>query len=107
MQQRDRTGYTTTSGGPPAVRGPNEKERSGAWSLLMVIPMALCCGGPAIFVALAAAGAAVRWGLGVGLIVLLGAGAALVLRHRRRACCPPGTEMGTDGRSTLRKGTGL
>jgi hypothetical protein len=59
---------------------------------LVLLPV-LCCGGPAIFVALASVGAATLGTVGGvigGLLVVVAA--VLWIRRRRRgdaACCPP------------------
>ena len=74
----------------PRGQAPAEKKGPGAALLLLVLPV-LCCGGPAIFVALAAASAATLGAVG-GIIgaFLLAVALGLFLRHRRRAaCCAP------------------
>jgi hypothetical protein len=58
--------------------------------LLFALPL-LCCGGPALFAALAAASAATLGAAGgiVG-VVLLAVATGLVVRHRSRGrCCAP------------------
>ena len=78
------------AGAGPGTRAPAERKGPGASVLLLVLPV-LCCGGPAIFAALAAASAAILGVVGgaigaVLLLVVLG----LYLRHRRHgACCVP------------------
>ncbi|MDA8360175.1 MAG: hypothetical protein M0Z95_28625 [Actinomycetota bacterium] len=64
-----------------------EKRGPGATLLLLVLPV-LCCGGPAIFAALAAASAATL-GLVGGIIgtILLAVAIGLFVRRRRRAVC--------------------
>ena len=74
----------------PRAQAPAEKKGPGAALLLLVLPV-LCCGGPAIFAALAAASAATLGMVG-GVIgaVLLAVALGLFVRHRRRgACCAP------------------
>ena len=74
----------------PRAQAPAEKKGPGAALLLLVLPV-LCCGGPAIFAALAAASAATLGAVG-GIIgaVLLAVAIGLFVRHRRRAaCCAP------------------
>ena len=74
----------------PRTQAPAEKKGPGAALLLLVLPV-LCCGGPAIFAALAAASAATLGAVG-GVIggVLLAVAVGLFVRHRRRAaCCAP------------------
>ncbi len=74
----------------PRAQAPAEKKGPGAALLLLVFPV-LCCGGPAIFAALAAASVATLGVLG-GIIgaVLLAVALGLFVRHRRRAaCCAP------------------
>jgi hypothetical protein len=69
---------------------PAEKRGPGAALLLLALPV-LCCGGPAIFAALAAASAATLGVVGgVFGAVLLPIALGLWVRHRRRAaCCAP------------------
>jgi len=70
-----------------------EKKGPGAVLLLLVLPV-LCCGGPAIVAALAAASVATL-GLVGGIVgaVLLAVAIGLFVRHRRRgACCIPAQE---------------
>ena len=69
---------------PPA---PAEKHGPGAALLLLLLPVA-CCGGPAIFAALAATSAATL-GVAGGIIgaVLLAVAIGLFVRHRRSASC--------------------
>lgn len=74
--------------GAPA---PGERKGPGVALLLLLLPV-LCCGGPAIFAALAAASAATLGA--VGAVVgagFLALGLGVVLRHRRHAlsCCTP------------------
>lgn len=74
----------------PRMQTHAEKKGPGAALLLLVLPI-LCCGGPAIFAALAAASAATLGVVG-GVIsaVLLAVALGLFVRHRRRtACCAP------------------
>jgi hypothetical protein len=74
----------------PRTRASAENKGSGAALLLLALPV-LCCGGPAIFAALAAASAATLGVVG-GIIgaVLLAVALGLFLRHRGRAtCCAP------------------
>ena len=80
------------AGAGPGARAPEER-KGGAALFLLAIPMVLCCGGPLIFAALAAASAATLGVVG-GVIgaVLLAVGLGLFVRHCRRAaaCCAPG-----------------
>ena len=74
----------------PRTQAPAEKKGPGATLLLLALPV-LCCGGPAIFAALAAASAATLGVVG-GIIgaILLAVALGLFMRHRRRgACCVP------------------
>ena len=71
-------------------QAPAEKKGPGVALLLLVLPV-LCCGGPVIFGALAAASAATLGVVG-GIIgaILLAVALGLFMRHRRRAaCCAP------------------
>ena len=74
----------------PRTQALAEKKGPGAALLLLGLPV-LCCGGPAIFAALAAASAAILGAVG-GIIgaVLLAVAIGLFVSHRRRAaCCAP------------------
>ena len=79
------------TGAGPGARAPEGRKGPGAALLLLVLPV-LCCGGPLIFAALAAAGAATLGVVG-GVIgaVLLAVAVGLFMRHRHRAaaCCAP------------------
>ena len=83
---------TSQKASPPAgaalgTRAPGERKGPGAALLLLVLP-ALCCGGPAIFAALAAASAATLGVVGgVTGAVLLAIAVSLYVRHRRRGAC--------------------
>jgi len=73
------------------TRANAPEERGHRAVLLLLILPVLCCGGPAIFAALAAASAATLGVVG-GVIgaVAFGVAFGLFLRHRRRAaCCAP------------------
>ncbi|MHB1486494.1 MAG: hypothetical protein ACYCS7_04870 [Acidimicrobiales bacterium] len=73
-----------------ATGGPLVPERSGAGGMgwLILAPI-LCCGGPFIFIGIAAVGA--RIGGALGLVLALVAGMVVVMRRRRkRTCCAPG-----------------
>jgi hypothetical protein len=72
---------------------PAAEERKGpGFALILLIVPVLCCGGPAIFAALAAASAATLGVVG-GVIgaALLAFALGLVVRHRRHSsmCCTP------------------
>jgi hypothetical protein len=67
---------------------------SGLW--LLLVPM-VCCGGPLLIGALAAAGALAWGGLGLGLVVIAAA-VVLVQRRRRRPCCEPEAGSGWPSR---------
>ncbi len=74
----------------PRTRAPSEKRGLGAALLVVFLPL-LCCGGPAIFAALAAASAATLGVVG-GVVgaVFLAVAIMLYVRHRHRvACCAP------------------
>jgi len=75
----------------PGTLVPEERKGPGAWLLLLVLPV-LCCGGPLIIGALAAASAAALGVLG-GVIgaILVAIAVGLWMRHRHRvaACCGP------------------
>ncbi len=70
-------------------QAPAEEKGPGAALVLLVLPV-LCCGGPLIFGALAAASAATLGVVG-GILgaVLLAVAIGLIMRHRRAACCTP------------------
>jgi hypothetical protein len=75
---------------PSHTQRPAETKGPGAVVLLFALPL-LCCGGPALFAALAAASAATLGAVGgiVG-VVLLAVATGLVVRHRSRGrCCAP------------------
>ncbi|SRR5579875_2328449 len=87
---RPRGGERPPGGRRPGPQASAEKKGPGATLWLLALPV-LCCGGPAIFAALAAASAATLGVVG-GIIgaILLAVGVGLFLRHRRRAaCCVP------------------
>ena len=68
--------------------GSTPPEPKGNWSFLLLLLPVLCCGGPFLVLALAAAGTATI-GVTAGIVVALVAAAALILVRRRRAanCC--------------------
>ena len=87
---RPRAGERAHRALSPGTQPTAEKKGPGAAFLLLLLPV-LCCGGPAIFAALAAASAATLGAVG-GIIgaVLLAVALGLFVRHRRRAvCCAP------------------
>lgn len=77
----------------PRTQAPDEKKGPGAGLLLLALPV-LCCGGPLIVGALAAAGAATLGAVGgaVGAVILAVAIGLFVRRRRRAACCAPAQE---------------
>ncbi|MGC8514490.1 MAG: hypothetical protein ACP5P1_15895 [Acidimicrobiales bacterium] len=85
-----------TVGGPREGRLDEERRAPRARLLLLLAPL-VCCGGPLILAGLATASAATLGAVGavVGL-GLVGVGAALWVRRRRRmesACCPLAKEI--------------
>jgi hypothetical protein len=79
----------------PVARAERERKSLGPSLALLILPI-LCCGGPAIVAALAAA-SAVTLGVVGGLLggALLTVAGALWRRHRHRsvACCDPVPEQ--------------
>jgi len=79
---------------PDADRG---RGATGAWALLLAIPMMLlCCGGPLLVGILGTNALAAFWAHGYGYLgialLVLAAGVLVVWRLRRArgaACCPP------------------
>ena len=92
---------------PDAAR---DRDDTGAWALLLAIPiMLLCCGGPLLVGILGTGALAAFWAHGYGYLgialLVLAAGVVVVRRQRRArgaACCPPPLRAASGARGSSR-----
>jgi hypothetical protein len=83
--------------GRPSPAAHEAEEKKSGWLFLALLPMALCCGGPVLLGALAAASAATLGTIGgvLGGVLILGLLAWwLHRRHLASPCCSPAVERG-------------
>lgn len=72
---------------PGRVSGAATRDDRGGLGWLVLLLPVICCGGPVIVAALAAAGALAWGGIGLGLGVAVAAGVVVWARRRRAATC--------------------
>ncbi len=98
MTQTERGSRAEGHREPPQVPAQAASAPSGWGWLLVLVPMAICCGGPLLVGALAAASAATLGTVGGILGALLALAAGFWWHRRRRrgaACCEPGAQVAT------------